>query len=391
LIKNFLISQLILTFGLSYVFLELFFHCLQLIGINNNIAVCAIYSIVFLVFPVFKMAQTIPLVTHYFSRTLARKTTANILFFSTLGSFLGSIFTTLILMQYFGVNYAVIITLTFFLVLIIFIWKQRYYYDLAVSVLLLALAIILNSSYMMKSISMVASNQYHNVAVITLPEIDGKLLSLNRSASSMYTPNKNHNFSYINYIEDHYIKHASNKKILVIGAGGFTLGYQDSGNEYDYIDIDNSLKDIAEKYILPAPLKANKRFISDSAMRYLKNNNVTYDLIVVDAYSNIYSVPLEVTVYEFWLLIKQHLNRNGIVVANIITSPSFADKFAVRFDNTFHLVFKNYNRQIIGEFNGWNNEMAANIIYSYYNNDYSLDNTIYKLNKTSFSKDHPRK
>ena len=68
-------------------------------------------------------------------------------------------------------------------------------------------------------------------------------------------------YVYIDYINKHFIKPTLNDKkvysILVIGAGGFTLGYDDTKNDYTYIDIDGSLKDIAEDHLLKQKLRSS--------------------------------------------------------------------------------------------------------------------------------------
>ncbi|MFN7039057.1 MAG: fused MFS/spermidine synthase [Alphaproteobacteria bacterium] len=391
LIKNFLSSQFILTLGLSYITINIFYELCNFLGLKSKIAFCFLYSLLFLVIPIFKLAQTIPLVSNYFYKHKSSKITSNILFFSTLGSFLGSIFSTLILMQYFGVNYALIFTLFNFVIMMVSIFKKQFYYELSVAILLFIFGYFLNGSDMMKASNLVETNQYSNIAIKELPEIQGKILSINNSLSSLYAPNLNDRFEYIQYIEKDFIRKKENKtrKILVIGAGGFVLGYEDDVNDYDYVDIDKSLKSISEKYILPKKIGENKNFIQDSALAYLKNCNKKYDLIIVDAFSNLMNIPLEVTVVEFWQEVKKHLNKDAKLVANIIASKNFNDRYSVRIDNSFRAVFQNYNRQVITSSNSnvSDNEKYHNIIYSYSNNNFVNDRTIYNLNHSSYSID----
>src|SRR6185295_429791 len=94
----------------------------------------------------------------------------------------------------------------------------------------------------------------------------------NGNSSSMLTPD-GHKHAYIEFVEQHYIAPIRTKgpvkSILVIGAGGFTLGLEDKKNDYTYVDIDPSLKDISEKHFIDQKLGPNKRFIPEDARAYL--------------------------------------------------------------------------------------------------------------------------
>ena len=67
---------------------------------------------------------------------------------------------------------------------------------------------------------------------------------------------------------------------------------------------------------------------------------------------------------------------------NMIVMPEFSDKYSQVFDNTFHAVFPhNTTRQIIGNFNPWQNKYGeSNIIYIYHNIE--NDGRVYTINRT---------
>lgn len=85
--RNILIALTILSLGLSYLFLELFFLKMAVWGIHNRLLQTAIYCLLFLVVPVYILGQTVPLVSNYFSRRKLSEITGVMLFFSTTGSF----------------------------------------------------------------------------------------------------------------------------------------------------------------------------------------------------------------------------------------------------------------------------------------------------------------
>ncbi len=75
-----------------------------------------------------------------------------------------------------------------------------------------------------------------------------------------------------------------------------------------------------------------------------------------------------------------------MLVANIIASPTFSDRFTVRYHNSFASVFPAFTRQVIGNFKQ-ENPVPANVLYIYYNNSLVDDRTIYTDDKNSYSLD----
>jgi spermidine synthase len=171
------------------------------------------------------------------------------------------------------------------------------------------------------------------------------------------------------------------RSILVLGAGGFTAGLDDAFNNYTFIDIEKTLKDVSEQKFLNEKLTLNKVFIVQDASQFLKNTPMSYDLIILDVYSNSYQVPEDFITAEFMRRIKERVAKNGIIIMNVICSPNFADRYTQVFDNTFHAVFtSNTQRQVVGPSNPWMENTAVNVMYIYYNRE-STDR-IYTINKT---------
>ena len=57
-----------------------------------------------------------------------------------------------------------------------------------------------------------------------------------------------------------------------------------SFSNYDYVDIDKSLKDVAEEYILPEKLGENKVFHPMPARAFLAQTDIKYDVVLLDVY-----------------------------------------------------------------------------------------------------------
>ena len=173
------------------------------------------------------------------------------------------------------------------------------------------------------------------------------------------------------------------REILILGAGGFTAGLDDTFNNYTFVDIEKTLKKISEQKFLGEKLTPNKKFVVQDASQFLKNTAQKYDLIFLDVYSNSYQVPEGLITAEFMQRIKARVADNGIVVMNIVGSPSFDDKYTRVFDNTFHSVFThNTQRQTVGDHNPWTNldSIGVNLIYIWYNRPKT--DRVYTINKT---------
>jgi hypothetical protein len=404
LLKNILSSLVILTLGLSYVFMEIFFSVLDATGIRHRLLQTPIYSALFLVTPVYLLGQTVPLISNYFSRRKLSEITGRMLFFSTTGSFLGSVFSTIVLMTFIGVHNTVIVTLGLLCLLCILLADRKFNYEIVCCAFIFGLLFLMNNNATMRAFGIVSNNAYNMASLVPIKDDEAMILNLNRSASSKLSKDPSKNFKYWKYIQEHFIVPISDEKnpprdILILGAGGFTLGLNDKHNHYIFVDIDKALKEVSEKYFLPEKLSANKHFEVSSARAFLRHHDGRYDLIVLDLFTNIIAIPAESTTQDFLLDVKKLLKPDGIVIANIVMSPAFRDKFSVRYNNTFASVFPSYTRQVMDDFAPWPGtpvkkdgpkaiqQGMSNILYIYYNNPLTEDRTIYTDDKNTYSLD----
>ncbi len=397
LLKNVLTALPVLALGLSYLFMEFFFGMLIRLGVLNPLLHTALYGLCFLVWPVFLLGQTLPLVSHYFSKEALSRVTGTMLFFSTTGSFLGSVFSTLVLMSTLGVHTTATLTLLLLASLVPLLARQRFGMEWVLAVLWLSMAWTLNHASVMERLHIVSNNAYN---IVRVKETPGSVqLDINRSASSLLSADRTQMFPYIRYINRLFIDplvHAyPARNILVIGSGGFTVGIDDPTNQYTFVDIDPALQSIAETHVLKAPLPPTKQFVASSARAFLKRNTTRYDLIVIDVYTNVVSIPMECTSQEFLAEVKRHLAPGGAVVANIVGSPTFADRFTIRYTNTFASVFPKFSRQLINDFNPWVDEKPSvysrnqliNMLYIYTDRPGLEDATVYTDDQNTYSLD----
>jgi spermidine synthase len=103
--------------------------------------------------------------------------------------------------------------------------------------------------------------------------------------------------------------------ILGMGTGTFATQcrrYFDNMN-ITGVEIDQSITDLARKYF---ELSEEVPVVTYDGRAYLNADDKKYDVIMVDAYQDI-TIPFQMSSVEFFSLVKQHLNDNGVMVVNM--------------------------------------------------------------------------
>ena len=378
--NDFLLIALLVVLASSYILIDIYFIAFNEAGITSNIIQTALYSLLFLSYGPYLFGK----ITAMLSRYLHYRDpnfTGKIMAVDTIGSVLGSLLTTLIIMPFVGVNHTIVVVVVITLSAACFLTRRRNY--VAILTILLA-AVLFNQDKLLKDTYGIIEN--NAVATVGVHETDkgkSRLLVINGSMSSKISKEHNLNFSYINFINDNFIRtlpENETKDILVIGAGGFTVGIDDTRNNYIYVDVDKNLKRITEENFLKKKLSPNKKFVVQDANQFLKESRNKYDIIVLDTYSSLQYIPMELVTREYFERAKNNLKEGGILLLNAIVSPNFGDDFAMNLDNTLRSVFKNNLRsQVVRNFNAWKQGIRGNVIYVYYNRP--NPGKIYTVNK----------
>jgi spermidine synthase len=117
------------------------------------------------------------------------------------------------------------------------------------------------------------------------------------------------------------------RRILVLGAGGFTLSHREPLNQYTYVDIDPAIRGIAEKEFLGEA--ALGKFIVDDARHFVvSTGEAPFDAVVVDVYSAHSSIPGHLVTREFWHSTRKVLAGEGVLIANLILDGKLATPYA---------------------------------------------------------------
>jgi len=209
----------------------------------------------------------------------------------------------------------------------------------------------------------VSDNQYSQVRVQADPTDKSRLLVVNNSPSSKLASRPDDRFAYVQLIETEILGKldpARPHRILVIGAGGFTIGLEDWRNTYTYVDIDPALRRVSEEHFLGRPLTPNKAFVPEPARAFLRRNRDAYDVVVLDAYSNRLDIPADLVTREAFRAVRAALAPGGQVAMNIIASPTFADRFSRSIDATIRSVFPFAARQVMS---GTERDGVASVLY----------------------------
>ena len=109
-----------------------------------------------------------------------------------------------------------------------------------------------------------------------------------------------------------------NPKVLVLGNGAGTYAtmmkeYLKWECEITAIEIDQKIIDISYEYF---KMSEDVNVICDDGRNYIARDNNKYDIILVDAYSSI-SAPFHMTTTEFFTLVSDHLDDDGLMMMNI--------------------------------------------------------------------------
>jgi spermidine synthase len=383
---NFLYSSFLAGVGLSYLFIEIFFDIALHIS-TPRVVILILYLLLITSPMVYLLGQTIPIATNLIKGSRVGEISGNALFISTIGSFLGSIVTVVILFNWVGVAYTVFINFLLLSSLVVALAKNnRNERNTKLAVILFTI-VTFTCNVGFEKFAFSKTNLYGNYSfekfdmrTLTGGEIPnpGRVLAMNRGYQS-FLNDKNEGFPYLEFIKRVLFKDLKlkNKKILVLGAGGFSLSAAgDYQNEITYVDIDPGIHKLVKDNYLK-DIKGS--FIARDARLYIKESQKIYDVILTDTFSNSLSLPFHLVTIEHLRNIRKRLSKNGIAIFNIIGDASFNDLYTKRIDNTLRLTFGNCLSNPLE----YNPQKRTNIVYICNKNQTARDNVFYTDNKNN--------
>lgn len=357
---NFAIASFFIAFGSSYEILSKILLIYYDIGVTHYLGRVGLHVMLFVVPAVYLLGQTIPLLTHYFRQFHPTKTTAMILYISTIGSLAGSLVTTLVLMDWIGAEKTIIVTLSLLPLSLITLNPLKHKFLFLLCLSMLASSVYLNSEHILGQYQIVKNNAYHMIQVIPKNSANDedipRILRLDHGSASMYNPVTGKKADYIEYVEDRFLDTLPSGyppiDILALGSGGFSFGLEDKKNNFTFVDIDKNIKDIAETYFLKQKLDENKNFVVMPLRAYLNETDKKFDLIFLDA-DSVLTLQEHLVTIEFFNQIKSRLKDNGIFVSNFVGSPDFNTLFSQNLYATFSSVFWPNSHIILHKSDPW--------------------------------------
>ena len=155
-------------------------------------------------------------------------------------------------------------------------------------------------------------------------------------------------------------------RVLMLGGGTFTLpeylAEQLPDATIDVVEIDPELAPIARNHFFYSD-PSNVNLIFTDARAYLNQSDTRYDVILVDVYGDT-SIPFSLMTREYGEQIANHLEPDGVVLANIVAGTVGACRNTLDALSAAYLTqlrYARYNAQVAGDF------IRANILAVYSN------------------------
>lgn len=133
-------------------------------------------------------------------------------------------------------------------------------------------------------------------------------------------------------------------QMLILGMGTGTyarqcLAYQEGMGILDMeiagVEIDEKITELSERYF---DVPQSVQTVNYDGRAYLQAVGERYDVIMVDAYQDI-TIPFQMSSVEFFTLVKEHLNENGVMVVNMNMHDSSESSINAYLADTIAAVF----------------------------------------------------
>lgn len=338
--RNFLISALLLGIGFSTPFVNGLFAHIEPVWLAYTLLIGGILCPL-----AWLLGQTVPALTNLMQTRRTGEASGMALYWSTLGSFLGSLGLSVLVMQWLGISAAVALCALFLLIGALRLQRapevstrgwQVLAVFLAATLLIIGLNVPLLRGQLLNEPQEVTETAYADYSVIPTQTADGepvRAFKVNSSTASLISDGSPPRYArYIDYLRQTLLKDLKLKDsdILVLGAGGFTLSHREPLNRYTFIDIDPKIQTIAEQQFLHEPIRG--QFIVDDARHFVtstaKHSSDRFNAVVVDVYSSHHNIPSHLVTREFWSDTRQVLRPNGVLLANLILDSKLQSDYA---------------------------------------------------------------
>lgn len=350
--RNFLLSGVIVGVGLAGPVVNALFAQLQPVWLAYLVFIGGVLCPI-----AWLLGQTVPILSNLMKHDHVGQASGTALYWSTLGSFLGSVSLSVIVMQFLGVSIAVL-ACTFGLLAGALLLQPR---PLGRTMLPLAVGvgvIVVNLAPIAA-----ADTAYADYQVMPLDSeghVHARMFMSNNSLSSQIddsTPPKVH--LYISHIRRTLLDDLGfrEREVLVLGAGGFTLSQQEPLNRYTFVDIDPAIRQIAEEHFLRGPVQGE--FVAQDARQYVLETSHRFDAVVVDVFSDRAAIPSHLVTREFWQATQKTLQPEGVLLANLILDSRLASPYARHLLDTMESVYGRCSTEVLRKGQAFSNVIVV--------------------------------
>lgn len=299
--------------------------------VNSNFLIWAAFAacMVIFVFPLFLLGTVTPSLVKYSVDSLEDngKTVGNLGAFNTIGSIIGTFLPTFVTIPAWGtsITFLVFAAILLSLSFIYFLSSKIIAKKLIVGAVLFVICCIFGHS---TAFAFWESNLvYEGESIynyLQVKENDNEvILSTNVlfGVQSMFVKDNSLTGMYYDYaLTSAYmadIYHKDNVDVLILGNGTGTFSTQ-LNHHFDNVtiegvEIDEKITKLAYEYF---ELSDNVTVTTYDGRAYLQAIDKKYDIIMVDAYQDI-TIPFQMSTIEFFTMVKQHLNDDGVMVVNM--------------------------------------------------------------------------
>ncbi|WP_114973793.1 fused MFS/spermidine synthase [Rhodoferax ferrireducens] len=354
--RNFQISALLAGVGLARITVDGLFALVQPTGLAYLIFIGGVLCPL-----AWLLGQTVPVLTNLMKHARAGEASGYALYWSTLGSFLGSVSLSLVVMQWLGVSVAVLVC-TLLLALGSLLLAARSRQNWAAGLMISVVASAIN----LRPAQDVVDTAYADYAVknIVRPQDNyPRAFFINNSLASLMDDSEPPKYArYVQHLRHIILDELGlyDRDILVLGAGGFTLSHRELSNRYTYVDIDPKIRAIAEQRFLKGPMHGS--FIVDDARRFVRSTDRKFEAVVVDVFSSHTSIPGHLVTREFWQDTRRILTPQGVLLINLILDGRLETPYARNLLATIESVYGRCAVEVLHK-----TQPQSNVIVSCYN------------------------
>lgn len=304
---------------------------LLIFTVSNNFLIIAAFCacMVIFVFPLFLLGTVTPSLAKYSVDSLddSGRTVGTLGAFNTIGSIIGTFVPTFVTIPAVGTSITFLIFSGILIVLaaVYFISKKAGKRRVVAAVLIFVLCCGLGYSdsfaFWQKDLTYEGESIYNYLQV---SQNDKRvILSTNVlfGVQSVYMKDEDLTGMYYDYamaaplmVPD---KQVSDMDVLILGMGTGTYATQCrrylGDMNVEGVEIDEKITQLSRQYFsLPEDVKVT----TYDGRAFLNASDEKYDVIMVDAYQDI-TIPFQMSSTEFFTLVREHLNENGVMVVNM--------------------------------------------------------------------------